>query len=120
MIHCTRVEIRKNEGATLNEAYPDWEIPILQVVHGIDNVKIVGDKLVDRPVPDAHDEFQRLNNRYRRSRDENDNLSTPYVHMVYGQMGVQKLAEAIEKAVVEAPKGDLLGESQEPHSSVGG
>lgn len=116
MINCIRIEIRKNEAFTVESAVPPWEVPILEVVHGPDNVKRVGEKLIDRELPDPQDEFVRLNNRYKRSRDETGAISTPYVHMVYGQLGVQKLADAIKAAYVEPPQGDLVGKV----SSVGG
>jgi hypothetical protein len=116
MINCVRVQIRKNEAFTVECAVPPWEVPILNAVHGPDNVKEVGHKLIDRALPEPQDEFDRLNNRYKRSRDENGAISTPYVHMVYGQLGVQKLADAIKAAFVEPPQGDLVGQV----SSVGG
>lgn len=116
MLKHVTVDIRRNENTTIRGSYPAWEIPILQVVHGIDNIAIIQDKLVNRDAPDAHDEFKRLDDRYRRSRDESGAQSTPYVHMVYGELGVQKLAAAIAAAVTEAPDGDLVGKV----SSVGG
>ncbi len=120
MIRCARVELRKHECSTLSGAYPAWELPILQAVHGPDNVKVVGEKLIARDPPDAHDEFTRLTNRYGRSRDENGNYSTHFCHMVYGQLGGdRKLAEAIKEHVVDAPEGSLV-DDEEPLSSVGG
>jgi hypothetical protein len=109
MIRCTTVEIRKNEGATIPGAYPEWELPILQAVHGPDRVVVTGSKLIDRAPPEPQDEFDRLRNRYGQSLDDNGSKSTPFVHMVYGQLGVQKLAAAIEAATEDAPQGDLVG-----------
>lgn len=117
MIRHVTVDIRRNEGATIRNSFPAWEIPILKVVHGEDSVTEVGEKLVEREPPEAHDEFTRLNNRYKRSRGESGEQSTPFTHMVYGELGVAKLAQAIQAAVAAAPDGDLVGE---PISSVGG
>jgi hypothetical protein len=117
MLKHVTVDIRRNENTTIRGSYPAWEVPILQVVHGADNVQIIQDKLVNRTPPEAKDEFDRLDQRYRRSRDESGAQSTPYVHMVYGELGVAKLAAAIAAAVTEAPDGDLVGAQV---SSVGG
>lgn len=116
MIRHVFVDIRRNEGATVRNSFPLWEVPILKVVHGEDSITVVGEKLVDREPPEAHDEFTRLNTRYKRSRADDGAQSTPYVHMVYGELGVAKLAAAIAEAVVDAPQGDLTGLV----SSVGG
>lgn len=116
MIRHIFVDIRRNEGATVRNSFPLWEIPILKVVHGEDAITEMGEKLVDRDPPDAHDEFTRLNTRYKRSRADDGAQSTPYVHMVYGELGIAKLAAAIAAAVVAAPEGDLVGTI----SSVGG
>ncbi len=113
------VDIRRNEGATIRNSFPAWEIPILIAVHGEDAVTEVGEKLVNRELPDAHDEFVRLTDRYRRSKNEDGSQGIPYTHMVYGQMGVAKLGEAIKSAFAEAPEGDLVG-GEEANSSVGG
>ncbi len=117
MIRHVHVSIRRNEGATINNSFPAWEIPILKVVHGEDAIEVLGEKLVARDPPEPHDEFTRLNTRYKRGRNEDGSQGTPFVHMVYGELGVAKLAAAIEAAVTEAPDGDLVGA---PISSVGG
>jgi hypothetical protein len=119
MIRHVFVDIRRNEGATIRNSFPAWEIPILKVVHGDDNVTIVSDKLVNREPPEAHDEFTRLNDRYKRSKGEDGSPGTPFTHMVYGELGVQRLQQAIDAAVTEAPQGDLTGFGEQI-SSVGG
>lgn len=113
MIRHVIVEIRRNEGATIQNSFAQWEIPVLRAVHGVDAVKEVGERLVDRELPDPADEFQRLMNRYKRSRNEDGSKGTPYVHQVYGEFGEQKLAEAIQAAYCEAPEGDLVGAAPE-------
>jgi hypothetical protein len=120
MIRHIRLEIRKDEHTTLPVSVPEWELPILEVVHGPDNVKHVGEKLVDRQPPEAHDEFVRLTNRYGKS-EQDDGTKGPYfTHIVWGQLGKAKLEEAIQAAVVAAPEGNLVDDSEEPISSVGG
>lgn len=114
------VDIRRSETTTVRKDYPTWEIPVLKAVHGEDNVTEVGDRLVDRNPPEAADEFQRLAERYRRSRSEDGSLALPYVALVYGQMGVQRLEAAIRAAVTEAPEGSLVDGGEEQNSSVGG
>jgi hypothetical protein len=117
MIRHITVDIRRNEGATIRNSFAAWEIPVLKVVHGEDAVTVIGEKLVNRDPPEPHDEFTRLNTRYKRGRNDDGSQGTPYVHMVYGELGVAKLAQAISDAVTEAPEGDLVGD---PISSVGG
>lgn len=112
MIRCLRLEVRKDEHTTLPIAVPEWEVPILDAVHGPDNVKRCGTKLIDRDPPEAQDEFVRLVNRYGRSEDENGTKGPPWAHIVYGQLGVQRVAEAIKAAVEEAPQGDLVGSDE--------
>lgn len=119
MIRHVIVDIRRNEGATIRNSFPEWEIPILKVVHGEDSVTEMGDRLVNRDPPEAHDEFTRLNTRYKRSKNDDGSQGTPYVHMVYGELGVSKLQDAINAAIQDAPEGDLTGLG-ESISSVGG
>jgi hypothetical protein len=114
MIRHITVEIRRNETIQLVNSFPQWEIPVLRAVHGDDAVKEIGEKLVNRDPPDAQDEFVRLNDRYKRSRNEDGSLGTPFMHQVYGELGVGRLAEAIQEAVTEAPEGDLVGEVAPP------
>lgn len=131
MIRHVTVEIRRNETVSLVNSFPQWEIPVLKAVHGDDAVVEKGEKLVNREPPEAQDEFVRLNDRYRRARNDDGSLGTPFVHQVYGELGVDRLARAIADSVTEAPEGDLVGEveTQKPpqrrvargkNSSVGG
>lgn len=119
MIRHVIVDIRRNEGATIRASFPEWEIPVIQAVHGVDAVTEVGDRLVNRPLPGPEDEFQRLTTRYKRSRKEDGSYDAPYAHMVYGQLGVHKLAEAMRASLRDVPEGDLVGDG-EKISSVGG
>lgn len=80
-----------------------WEVPVLQAVHGSNDVTVVGEKDVKREPPDPADEFERLRNRYRAPSGEN---AIPYVVQVYGShgAGVNALAEAIDKATKSKSK----------------
>lgn len=113
MIRHITVDIRRNETMLLRQSFPQWEIPVLKAVHGDDAVTVVGEKLVDRVPPDAQDEFVRLNDRYKRSRNEDGSLGTPFLHLVYGELGVHRLQDAINDSVTEAPEGDLVGEVEQ-------
>lgn len=118
MIRHITVRIRRNETIELQNSFPQWEIPVLKAVHGEDSVTEVGEKLVDREPPEARDEFDRLNSRYKRSRNEDGSLGTPFVHMVYGELGVDRLAQAIQDSVTDAPEGDLVGDVAPPPAPV--
>ena len=118
MIRHVKVQIRRNETVSLVNSFPAWEIPVLKAVHGDDAVEVIGERLVDRPPPDAQDEFVRLNDRYRRARNEDGSLGTPFLHQVYGELGVDRLRAAIEDAVTEAPEGDLVGEVEPPKAPI--
>lgn len=75
-----------------------WEVPVLQAVHGDNDVSVVDSQEIDREPPDAADEFRRLENRYRAPSGEG---AQAYVAQVYGShaAGVQRLAAEIDKAV---------------------
>lgn len=96
------VNVVLSELHTQQMAVGPWEVPVLQAVHGVADVQIVGEKSVDREPPDAADEFQRLQNRYRAPAGEN---AIPYVAQVYGAhgQGVQRLAQAIREAAKSSP-----------------
>lgn len=119
MLKHIQVEIRRNEQTTIAGSYPAWELPLLQAVHGHDSVVIKGDKLVDRQPPEAADEFKRLEDRYKRSREDDGSYGPSFVSMVYGQLGVAKLNDAIKAAVTSAPQNSLVGDD-DSNSSVGG
>jgi hypothetical protein len=86
------------------ETLPLWEVPVVAAVHEGD-VKVLEDvTMVGRDLPDAKEEFERLENRYKRSRNEDGSFGLPVVANVYGQhgAGVQALKRAIADATVEA------------------
>lgn len=101
MLKYIQATIRLSEMHTQNISVPAWEFPVVQAVHG-NGVKETGTVTVDRPVPAASDEFQRLANKYRAPAGSPD---TPYVAQVYGAFGpgLANLQKEIDRAA-EAPK----------------
>lgn len=74
-----------------------WEIPVLQVVHGVDKVEVNGKDFidVDRELPDPTAEFDRLSRRY----GDDEKTGVSHVSMAYaGARGVEDLAHAIVKS----------------------
>lgn len=91
------LDIRLTELHTQRIKVPAWETPVLLAIHG-ENVSQIGDKVIERGVPDARDEFTRLANRYGPKVGD-----TPYVASVYGNFGpgINALANAIKGAIVK-------------------
>lgn len=105
MFEYARVSVERSEHTKQIVTVPPWEVPILEMVHGPEYVKVVGKRTARRPRPDAADEFQRLVSRYRTSEENGQ----PIVAFVYGAgtIGVQKLAEEIAKVrEIEDPLAD--------------
>ncbi len=84
----------ETESAQIN--VPQWEVPVLQMVHGPEKISLVGEmEDADRPFPSASEEFERLSQRYGA-----DNKTDVYhVAAVYGQppFGLTKLEEEINR-----------------------
>ena len=91
-------EIRISEVHTQQVEVPRWEIPVLQVIHGND-VKVVGQKIVKRAIPEPADEFSRLASRYGPKNED-----TPAVAAVYGNFGpgTQALRREIRDSLTSA------------------
>lgn len=101
-IKYVQVKIRRNELHTLEDSYPTWELPILEAMHG-SGVTVTKEFAVTRDTPTAEEEYQRLDNRYRRMENEDGSKGMPYVAAVYGQhaLGINRLREAIEAAIAD-------------------
>ena len=91
-------DIRISEVHTARVEVPRWEVPVLQVIHGND-IKVVGQKVVERAVPQPAVEFQRLADRYG---PKNEDL--PAVAAVYGNYGpgTQALRNEIRDSLTSA------------------
>lgn len=123
MLKYVEVEIRRSEMSTVTKQVAEWEVPILDVMHGANApIRIIRDIPVDRPAPTGQEEMERLRSAYGVTRDENGFRGITYVESVYGQHrpGVQALERAINAAQMNMPQNyadDLLGGAQ--HTTVG-
>lgn len=100
-IKTQKVRIIRSELHQVVDDYPTWEVPLLEAVH--DAVQIIGEGIQSgRELPDAKEEYQRLETRYPRQKNDDGSLGLPSVAAVYGQstVGVQALKRAINEAAV--------------------
>jgi hypothetical protein len=89
------VLLNRSETDNIEIAVAPWEVPVLQVVHGSDRVIDTGrTEDVDREVPTAQAEYDRLDAKYKRDAGTGQR----YVVAVYGVDATQ-LEEAIATAV---------------------
>jgi hypothetical protein len=105
MFEYARVSVERSEHTKQIVDVPTWEVPVLEMVHGADYVKVIGKRSVRRAKHDAQDEYNRLVGKYRTSEENGQ----PIAAFVYGggTIGVQKLAEEIAKVPeVEDPLAD--------------
>lgn len=103
---------------------PVWELPILTAIHDRQEPVLVEEFLVDRPAPDAADEFRRLANRYKNVVQDDGSQGAPWVAAVFGQFqgADSRLARAIREATVEADGGlqiPTAPEGGEPFTGTG-
>lgn len=98
------IEIRRSELHTVQDHVPMWEIPVIEAVHAL-GIKLIEEKILAHvEAPEAGDEYTRLENRYRRSRNEDGSQGIPVVAQIYGMhaAGVQALGRAIDSAKLAA------------------
>lgn len=91
----TATVTRDTNHSTTND-YAPWELPILEHLYDSGNVEVTGEKIVaDRELPEASDEFARLEARY----GKNSETGVPHIEEVYGRgnQGIKALAELIDK-----------------------
>lgn len=99
-----RIAIRRTELHTVEDTVPLWEVPVIAAVHDEGAIKVLADVVIsDRDLPNAKEEYERLENRYKRARNDDGSQGLPVVATVYGQhgAGVQALKRAVEEAQVE-------------------
>lgn len=91
------VSITRSEHSTIIEFFGAWEIPVLKAVHGEENVVETGRvKDVDREVPDAKAEFDRLARRYGVDKEDS---GQPWASLAYaGARGIRDLQLAIDES----------------------
>lgn len=102
--------IRRDELTVLKVSVAEWEVPLLQLVHGEEMVTVEpGEPWADRDPPDVSDEYQRLYAKYKTPAEESGAPGQRAVVLVYGAFGASPLLrQAIQAATFER-KTDLLG-----------
>ena len=110
MIRYITVKIMRDVLSTVERTVPEWEVPILDSVNSGQLQLVEGkDRIVDRPLPDARSEHDRLEAAYRGcARSENGTPTASVVAAVYGEgpRGFRALKDAIEAAyIAEWPAG---------------
>jgi hypothetical protein len=98
-INCT---VRRSELSSIAACVLPWEIPVLEFLHGVENVTVTGEVDMERAVDGPQAEFQRLENAY--GKDAENGMS--FVAQVYGNggIGIAKLGAFME----EHAQGDPL------------
>lgn len=90
-----RVSVNRNETSRVSLTIPAWEIPILGLIYGDENVVDSGE-FVESPneYPAADAEFDRLSRRYK----DNTETSVAFVAAIYGQgpAGIRALQREID------------------------
>lgn len=91
-----QVKITRDLTLAFTQEVGKWEIPLLELMNGPENVEVEGEIDVRRDYPDAPSEYERLLRRYK-NRDEQNRLTAPPVELVYGvgSRGVSELAKVI-------------------------
>lgn len=98
------VKLTRSEAAERVSEFRPWEVPILRLIHGNELVSVVGEVDYPKvPYPDAHDEYARLETRYRGA----EGSDASYCRQVYG-IGAVQLGQAIKAAEVEAASRDAI------------
>lgn len=95
------IEIHRSELATMRREIGAWELPIVQMLHGVGNVKVLGDRddgRNDNWPRRASEEYSRLERLY--GVDKNGD-GKPFVFKAYGEApgGVMQLGSAIRRAI---------------------
>jgi hypothetical protein len=94
------VKIRRSELSVIQTTVPQWELPILEAVHGRGNIEPVKVETTEVKLPEAEIEFERLTARYGNSRNKDGSIGEPHAENVFGmhQSGILNLQRAIEAA----------------------
>lgn len=98
-----------SELASQVNAYPQWELPILELVHG-GQIRIVGTSQDDSPVPSPEAEYARLERRFGLVKGtDRSRVSQAYGE---GALGVSRLAEAMTEDLHEQAELDAMPEDE--------
>lgn len=100
MFKYARVQVNRSETTTITKDVAPWEVAILAAVNGDDRIVVIGETPVNRALPDAGMEYDRLVTKYK----VDPATGVEYVASVYGvgRRGVEALAKEIEKARLSA------------------
>ena len=96
MFKYTRIQINRSETTTITKDVAPWEVAVVAAVNGGDRILEIGETPVNRALPDAAVEYDRLVAKYK----SDPNTGIEYVASVYGtgRRGVEALAKEIDKA----------------------
>lgn len=95
------LKIRRSELSVIAITVPQWEVPILEAVHGRVNLEPVSTTLdADALPPNVEEEFERLTKRYGFARNKDGSIGEPHAENVYGKHAAG--AMALERAIVAA------------------
>ncbi len=100
------VSVARSENLRPVSYFPGWEVALLQHVHGIEAIEVVGEDEFSRPWPrDAAAEYDRLALRYGKIEGTDQTI----VSIVYGPgvQGMQRLAQAMAQAKREADENPI-------------
>jgi hypothetical protein len=100
MFKYKRVQINRSETTTITKDVAPWEVAVLAAVNGGDRIIEIGETPVNRALPDAGMEYDRLVTKYK----ADPNTGIEYVASAYGagRRGVESLAKEIERARLSA------------------
>lgn len=126
------IDVKISDHQTQRVTEPEWVLPILGAIHGgaRGEPEVIEEVLIDKEAPDATVEYERLSKRYRNVQNDDGSQGISFCAAVYGAFGIgsRALGESIKRSIVDVPEeleaaggfGDLLGDSPEQVSSVGG
>jgi len=99
-------EIQRTELLTISETVPEWEIPLLQLIHGPERVSVKDFTLDEKNYPAPAAEYERLEKRYR----EDPATGASYVSQIYGPApgGARILMQAIKNAALEQDRDESV------------
>lgn len=100
------VLVERSEHLAIPRAVGAWEVPVLELVHGTDKVRVLDTVTeVNRELPDPLAEFERLERRY--GRDEESGRS--WVSQAYaGARGINDLERAMQDSQAAVEEADPL------------
>lgn len=115
------VMVKRNVFNSQRVDIPPHEMPVLAYVHGEESLTVLGELIVDRDIPSAGEEYQRLAQKY--GRDKANESLEPRISAVYGagRRGVEELQRAIDYGQDEAVPAEafVLAKDEPSHDMPG-